>query len=152
VVLDSAMPFGQRPFSPWQASAAALFFVSGACGCQPECGEKQEIRYEEGLTDPTHTVYQTTPILGPWLHFPAQRTYKLVHDLRTFPIDVNLSLAFDERNENLAPAAGNQAVWHVDPTTGEIYVKNDSCAEFYVYVVAYAAPDPGPGADDAGSD
>jgi len=143
------MPSGQRPYLPWPALAAILLFASGACGCQPDCGEKQEIRYEQGITDPTHTVYQSSPITGPWLHFPALRAYQLVHTLRTFPVEVNVSLAFAESGENLAPGAGRESVWHVDPKSGDIFVTNDSCAEFYVYVVARAAPDPGP---DAGSD
>jgi hypothetical protein len=146
------MPSGQRPFPPWPSLAAALLCASAACGCQPDCGEKQIITYEKGTTDPTHTLYQTSPVTGPWLHFPPLRNYILVHSLRTFPVEVHVSLAFAESGENLATGAGRESVWNIVPDSGAISVTNDSCAEFYVYVVARAAPDPGPDAGDPGPD
>jgi hypothetical protein len=150
VVLDSAMASG--PARPWLPLAAAVLLASGVVGCQPDCGEKQTIRYEQGVTDPTRTVYQSTSIVGPWLHFPGRRTYELVHNLRTDPVEVSISLAFEERGENLAPSAGNQSVYKVDSAKHLINVTNDTCGEFFVYVVARAAPDPGMVGADAGTD
>ena len=149
------MPHGRGPSHCWLALAAATTLAGAACGCQPECGEEQNITYAEGQTDPTRTIYQTTPVTGPLLHFPPQRTYFLVHDLRTDPWDVRINLAFVESGLklNLAPSAGNMSVWHVDPKDRKVLVvTNDSCAEFYLHVVAYAPPDPGLDVGDAGSD
>lgn len=151
MVLDSRMPSGQRPYPPLPTLAAALLFASTACACQPDCGDQQTIRYEFGITNDAKTEYATTPVTGPLLHFPPQRIYLLVHGLRADPTDVHINLSFVESGDTLtlAPSSGNQSIWHTREK-GVIWVKNDSCAEFYVHVYAstHLPPDPA----DAGND
>jgi hypothetical protein len=139
---------GQRPH-PWLPLAAAVLLMSGVFGCQPDCGEKQEITYDQGITNEAKTEYQTTPFNGPLLHFPPQRIYRLKHGLRAEPTHVDVNLSFAESGGNLAPSSGNQSLWHVHDE-GIIWVKNDSCAEFYVHV--FASTDLPADPADAGSD
>jgi hypothetical protein len=125
--------------------------VSGAGGCQPDCGEKQEITYAQGMTNEAKTEYQSTPLNGPLLHFPPQRIYRLRHGLRAEPthVDINLSFLESGDKQTLAPSSGNQSLWHVHEK-GIIWLKNDSCAEFYVHV--FASTDLPAEPTDAGSD
>jgi hypothetical protein len=151
VVLDAAMASGQRLSHPWLPLAAAALVASVAAGCQPDCGDKQTIRYEHGMTSEDRTAYWTTPPTGPLLHFPPQRIYLLVHGLRADPTHVDINLSFLESGEKqtLSPSSGNQSLWHTREK-GIIWLKNDSCAEFYVH--AFASTDLPPDPSDAGSD
>jgi hypothetical protein len=125
--------------------ASALLSVGG---CNAECGDSQTIRYDCedcGMTDEAGTFYQSSPITGPLLHFPPQRTYELVHRLNGIPGDIDISLSFRERGSadhplNLSPSAGNQSIYSVNPEAGTITVTNDVCAEFYLYVTARVTP------------
>ena len=103
------------------------------------------------MNNDAHTQYWTTPVTGPLLHFPPQRIYELVHGLRAAPTHVDINLSFVESGDkmNLAPSSGNQSLWHVDKR-GFIWLKNDSCAEFYVHL--FASTDLPADPTDAGSD
>ena len=86
------------------------------------------------------------------LHFPQGRIYRIEHGLGTSPVTVDIFLSFCEQPlsegcgtdstqpSNVAPTAGNQALIEVwDEEVLEI--RNDTCAEFYLRVVALADPD-----------
>ncbi len=141
--------------TPWAVCFVAALCAAGAAalsaaGCNPECGQAQTITYDGGLTDAAGTVYQSSPITGPLLHFPAQRTYKLIHHLRSAPTEVDIGLSFQESAQpdapvRLTPSAGNQTLYNVDVDKGTIDVTNDVCGEFFIYVTARTgeAPDGG---------
>ena len=142
------MPSRQRFINPWLALAGTALFASGTSGCAPDCGDEQTIRYEQGTTNAAHTQYWTTPVTGPLLHFPPNRTYQLVHGLKAEPTNVVINLSFQAIDGNLAPGAGNQSLWR--PEAGAILLENDTCAEFYVHVFASTdlAADPADAATD----
>jgi hypothetical protein len=132
-------------------SAAALAFALGTVACDATCGRdvEEEIVFEGGSLDSSGTVYETSPWEGPYLHFPTGRRYALVHDLGRRPLLVQTYVAFEERpmpanseprasdHTNIAESAGNQVVIEIvnDQMIG---VRNDTCAELYLRVVAIA--------------
>jgi hypothetical protein len=107
-----------------------------ACGTTCDRGDvNEQIRFEGGNVNPSGTVYETSGWDGPLLHFPTGRRYELVHHLRSLPEFVNTYVAFEERPENLSESAGNQVVIErVDDVA--VVVRNDTCAEFFLRVVA----------------
>jgi hypothetical protein len=87
-------------------------------------------------------TYHSAPLLGPYAYFPAFRTTTFVHGLHAIPWAMQFWLAFSP-NGTLAPSAGNmtELVAPTDggppPVTAEtITVYNDTCSEFYLWVVA----------------
>jgi hypothetical protein len=134
----------------------ALLAVS-IWGCATTCDKEdleKEIRYSGGTVDASGTTYETNPWTGPYLHFPAGRRYVIEHRLGAVPPAPDLFVAFEEHplkrkdGNNVAPPAGNQVVieW-VDEEI--IQVRNDTCSEFYLRVVATigAAPTADAGVD-----
>ena len=122
----------------------ALLAVSLASGCGNECKTDDpdvDVRYDGGTL--AGGVYQTSGWEGPFLHFPPGRRFVLLHGLGSTPADVQIYLSFSSQGldpdagRNLAPSAGNQAVIEA-VTANEIQVRNDSCSEFYLRVVATA--------------
>jgi len=110
-----------------------------ACGttCDRE-GDHEDIPFEGGSVNASGTVYETSDWTGPLLHFPAGRRYLLdVHGLRSRPELVNTYVAFEERPDNLSESAGNQVVIEAVDTE-VVVVRNDTCAEFFLRVVAMA--------------
>jgi hypothetical protein len=104
-------------------------------GCSSDCERSDEVvRWEGGITDASGSEYQSSPRSGPLLHFPAGRRYSLAHGLSSEPGHVEIWLAFSETG-SLAPSAGNQSI--VDVVDREqIVVKNDTCAEFWLWLLA----------------
>lgn len=120
----------------------ALFCSLLASGCAHDCktdDADDPVRYDGGTN--AADVYETSGWDGPFLHFPPGRRYVLLHGLGQTPADVAVYLSFSSRGldpdagTNMAPSAGNQAVIE-SVTASEIRVRNDSCAEFYLRVVA----------------
>lgn len=81
------------------------------------------------------------------LHFPSGRTYDLEHHLGVCPSAILPYISFvprpitgeaPSRVDNIALAAGNEALieWCDDEI---IRLRNDTCAEFFLRVVAIAA-------------
>ncbi len=115
------------------------------------------IDYTEGITDPTRTSYESTPLNGEWLHFPPGRTYDLRHNLRddpNGPLLVQSYVSFKSRlsegagsttenPNNFSESAGNQVVYESTEKPQTIRVRNDTCADFYVRIVAMVAPGTG---------
>jgi hypothetical protein len=120
----------------------ALALWTTACGtsCDRE-GDDEDILFKGGSVNASGTFYESSDWDGPLLHFPTGRRYKLVHFLRSLPQLVQTYVAFEERPDNLSESAGNQAVIEsVDDTV--IQVRNDTCAEFFLRVVATASGEP----------
>jgi hypothetical protein len=120
-----------------------------ALGCNPPCetSDSEAVTYDGGTQ--ANGVYESSPIDGQYLHFPGGRRYELRHGLGTTPQLISIFVAFEEfplKENNISPAAGNQAV--IEVVDSEIVqVRNDTCDDLYVRVVAS-----GGGASDAGSD
>lgn len=118
------------------------------CGSCDTSGQ-DPITYRDGLTNESRTYYETSPIDGEYLHFPAGRVYELEHNLRALPFAIDAYLAFSPNpnssngGDGFAPSAGNQTILNADERF--IFVRNDTCAEFYLRVVAFADPDAAPG-------
>jgi hypothetical protein len=126
-------------------------------GCSPPCetSDTDPVRFEGGTT--SAGVYQTSAWEGPYLHFPGGRRYQLVHGLGTTPplVASYVSIAKQPfKDNNASENAGNQGV--IELVNDEIIqIRNDTCAEFYLRVVAYApgaAPPDAGGISDSGSD
>jgi len=120
-----------------------------ACGGCNTSGQ-EPLAYTAGLVSPDHTMYESTRPGGDMLHFPPGRMYLLAHGLGTDHIEISPYVSFVKKltpgasgNDPFAPnhlsvAAGNEAVvegWDEK----YIRIRNDTCAEFYLYVVASTA-------------
>ncbi len=93
--------------------------------------------------------YETSGFPGPFLAFPPGRTYRIFHDLGACPKDVIAYFAFAESpvsgtssgpdRGGATVAAGNQ--YTIERTTPTfVDVRNDTCSDVYVRVVA-SSPD-----------
>ena len=98
--------------------------------------------FRGGTTSADRTYYETSRYDGPFLHFPAGRRYDLPHGLSEPPAEFHVYLSFTaeplpdgQPGAGVAESAGNQAV--VERIDDEILqVRNDTCAEFFMRLVA----------------
>ncbi len=112
--------------------------AAAPAGCGAPCDRSNDgnppIVFREGRS--TGAEFETAPPGGPHLFFPGGRRYALVHGLTPPPTlgTVSIALAFAE-DGSTSPASGNEVV--VQEVTDEhVVVKNDTCADFYLYVHA----------------
>ena len=113
-----------------------------ACDCGRESGDP--VYYAGGTT--VGSRYESSELYGTWLHYPAGRRYRLAHSLPQPPDEILIYLGFKEHplrpdaGGNISPSAGNVALIEaVEDDT--IQIRNDTCSEYYVRVVAVAHPD-----------
>lgn len=101
----------------------------------------EPILYTAGRT--RGDVYETGAPTDEMLHFPSGRVYDLKHDLGSVPAVVIPYISFvprpiagdaPSRVDNVALAAGNEVV--IEYWDDLIRVRNDTCAEFFLRVVA----------------
>jgi hypothetical protein len=101
-------------------------------------------RYAGGRTNADRSYYETSSAEGPFLFFPAGRTYRLEHGLSETPSDYDVNLSWGEYplrdGFGIAESAGNQAIFEAPIDERFIQVRNDTCAEFYLRVTARVAP------------
>ena len=122
-----------------------LAAIPGCSGCN--VSGQQPLEYTEGIVSADGTMYESTQPGAEMLHFPPGRVYHLAHGLGTDHLEISPYVSFVKQlvpegdgSDPFAPnhisaAAGNQAViegWNPD----FIRIRNDTCAEFYLYVVA----------------
>jgi hypothetical protein len=147
------------------AAIAALSVALAGVGCSPACDPDDETnppeRYEGGTT--VNGYYFSSSAHEHLLHLPGGKRYDVFHGLGFEPIQVQLYWSFAETGvgtdaqgsdkSSLALAAGNSALIQLK-NEAYIRVKNDSCAEFWLLVVASGDPraTDGGGTADAGSD
>jgi hypothetical protein len=133
--VSSGLPWcGQRRSARVGLASAMVFvaFATTGCGCVREHGDP--IPYADGAT--VGNEYASSPIAGPWLPFPGGRRYRLLHDLGRAPTEVTAYLSFDaEGRGNFSTATGNSALF-TQVTDSYVAVYNDSCADFFLRVVA----------------
>ena len=130
--------------------------VMGLTGC--DCGREggEPVEYAGGST--VGTRYESSELYGTWLHYPAGRRYRLSHSLPNPPDEILIYLAFTDRPlrpdapGNISPSAGNAALIEAVEDDA-IQIRNDTCSEYFVRVVAVAqgdSDDPGGGAGGSG--
>jgi len=117
----------------------ALFTVAVAAaanGCQAACDPSPDKNTPEVFSSGVvrGEGYETAGWSGPHLPFPGGKRYKLEHHLGFAPRTVSVFLAFGDSNTELAPCAGNTCVFCVDEQY--VWLRNDTCSEFWVRVVA----------------
>lgn len=120
------------------AGICCLLLASLTSGClDNKCDQIDEepVRYTDGHTNPGRTFYQTSAPGEPLVRFPAARTLRLEHGLRDAPVDVSVFLSFDSTGDQ-SLAAGDQALLSFTPEY--IGVRNNTCADFFVRVTAWA--------------
>lgn len=106
-------------------------------------------------------MYQTGAWNEPFLHFPAGRRLALVHNLNGTPRVIRTYLAFSEcpypvdatKPGVVAESAGNQVILE-GIQSDTIRVRNDTCADLYLRLVATHPdgenePEAGAGGDGA---
>jgi hypothetical protein len=133
-------------------TALVVLFGLQAPACQ-QCDtlDEKEILFTEGITNSAGTYYETAPLDGEWLHFPAGRRFDLRHNLRG-PALVKSYVSFkprlvdDEKDStedpnNYSEGAGNQVVFEPVDDPQIIRVRNDTCSESYLRIVAITAGD-----------
>jgi hypothetical protein len=146
--------------------------LTSAC-LEPQCDRHNgaPVEYRGGNTLGDGQYYETGSLEDPFLYFPAGRSYELVHGLRQAPSEMHAYLAFAEcplsksvrtpgRKPRCEPvdaesggggfseSAGNETLFEVRDDR-VILVRNDTCAEFYLRVVATTSPTAA--ASDAGT-
>jgi hypothetical protein len=143
-----------------RAALCSLVMLSSPGCLGPTCDRDrgEPLRYEGGHTSTSGDFYETNALDEPFLHFPSGRSYELVHGLGAAPSEFHAYLAFAEcplsrsvRNAGGSPrcepvdedsggggfaeGAGNEAIFEVRGAD-TLIVKNDTCAEFYLRVIA----------------
>jgi hypothetical protein len=136
------------------ALLALVLAFSTACGSDCETADpEREVRFTGGSRDTARGYYETSGWAGPFLHFPPGRRLVIEHGLGRPPL-VQTYLSFSERGladgNNASESAGNQLV--IEAVDDQIVkVRNDSCAEFYLLLIATVAGSDA-GASDASAD
>jgi hypothetical protein len=131
---------------------AAMFVEAQACN--PACtGPEREYTGGKRFTSGVDLVYETSPEDGPFLPFEGATDLHLRHELGFKPYKFNIYLSFNERptdqgNGGFAPSAGNQTVI-LSVDEHEMRIRNDTCADYFIRVVAIASPQE---ASDGGAD
>ena len=138
-------------------------------GCDKESSRKDATRYPlrseqaGGTNDPDEapggrvnlerTIYETNGWNEPFVEFPAGRKLEIEHGLGTEP-EVFTWLAFDrfpfEEKRSAAESAGNM-VLILKNKDGVIVVRNDTCQDFYLRLVAISPGEFGDGSGQGGA-
>jgi len=135
------------------ASVLALLLpclIACSSSCPRETDENAR-RYTGGTTSPDATFYETNAWDRKFVDFPAGRRLALVHGLRETPIELKSYLAFkakalpEDGKGFVAESAGNQVL--IEGVDEEVVrVRNDTCQDFFLRLVANTLP----AADGAG--
>lgn len=132
---------------PIRFSALVASCVLASAGCSqfgPACdtsdeGNKPDI-YQGGTV--SNETYMSSPWTGKLLRFEGGKRYVLEHKMGCTPRSVQMYESFQEMglgSGTLAPCAGNMCELQRVDQIG-IHVKNDTCSDFYLLVVA-SSPD-----------
>jgi hypothetical protein len=135
--------------NPWWLLAGAVLLTGCPCG-----HEDSTIAYRGGTAN--GDTYESSSWDGPWLDFPGGRRYVLAHHLGRVPSSVTTYLSFkeypgpfgdaDAQPGNVSQGAGNASLIELVDAQN-IMVRNDTCSDYHLRVVAQA-----PVVGDAGTD
>jgi hypothetical protein len=150
-------------------SALLLLAISTGCSDLRNCADDdpnvipvplavKEMR--GGVSDPVALTYESAPD-NDLDAFKAKKKYRFFHELGVTPLIVKVYLSFDQtgtgtgKTENgvgsIAESAGNQAL--IDCKDAHVIeVRNDTCQDFYIQVVAAEAALTQNGAGGAGEE
>ena len=132
----------------------------GSPACGPACDTTDNGNPEQTFTGGAVTggedpYYVSSDWMSGLLPFPGGKRYRLVHHLGFMPVNVSIYVSFAERDTPVTPCAGNTCVIQ-EVSDDSIVIKNDTCSEFWVRVVASggspASGDAGASPDSAASD
>ncbi|HEX3776729.1 MAG TPA: hypothetical protein VHV51_19790 [Polyangiaceae bacterium] len=122
----------------------ALALANNGCTNTSTCSRPADtlnVKLGDGSAVEGNT-YRSAPYGGPYAYFPSSRTVIFEHGLAAIPYGMQFWLAFSDRG-TLAPSAGNMTeLPGVDdggmPAVNDqtISVYNNTCSEFYLWVVA----------------
>jgi hypothetical protein len=120
--------------------SCVLLASAGCSQFGPSCDTSDDgnpaDHYNEGAV--TNGTYMSTPYTGPLLMFEGGKRYYLHHKLGCTPQMIQMFESFTENGLSagtMAPCAGNMCELQRVDQTG-ILVKNDTCSDFYLLVVA----------------
>ncbi len=134
------------------ASALVSCFPQGACSSNPGfvdyCGPG-DTTCQGKILDATH--WQSGPIEGTWLDFSrekliqmhfrdAQTGATLSGNLADVAISINVSSSLAAPPNQAVPCAGNNCEYLPATDGSGVLVKNDTCTDYFVYVVATVYP------------
>jgi hypothetical protein len=136
-----------------------------ASGClSPTCHRNDDVvpqAFHAGITDYTAHHYETSAVNASYLDFPSGKRYRLFHGLSDIPSEVVPYVSFSPNplsdRSGFTVSPGNQTVI-VAVTPTYIEVKNDTCTDFFLRVVASVGdaapvtPTPVPTTTDAAAD
>ncbi len=128
-------------------SAAVLAIACSGCGgaCDTSDDANPPTRYAGGTA--TGDIYESSPWKSGLLPFSGGKQYELEHHLGFTPAVVQIYIAFGSDGERVATCAGNSCLTRaVDDQV--VWIKNDTCADFWVRVVAFGR-EPGSSTDAA---
>jgi hypothetical protein len=142
----------------------ALLLPGFVFGCGATCDrnlDEPPVRHTGGTTDLAAGFYESAPWEGPYLSFPAGRTYEFIHGLGGRPREVTTYLSFqrcplsepcepgDDEQSNVTIGVGNQAL--IDGVDDErILVRNDTCSTIWLRVTAESPERSQPVENDGG--
>jgi hypothetical protein len=142
--------------------AVVLTSAVGAFACTPACDTSDEENapaIHEGGTA-VNGYYYSSSAHGPLLDFAGGKRYDIYHHLGFEPIQVQLYWSFAVTGvasevqtrdaSTLTPAAGNSALIQLK-NERFIRVKNDSCADYWLLVVASGDPRVADGGEEGGA-
>ena len=126
-------------------ACACLLAAVGGCGqfgpaCDTSDNSNPATPYEDGTA--RDGTYMTSPWTGRLLLFEGGKRFDLHHKLGCTPRHIDMYESFNEQGlaaGTVAPCAGNMCELQRVDQTG-ILVKNDTCSDFYLLVVA-SSPD-----------
>jgi hypothetical protein len=133
--------------SPKSLCAACAAIASGAClialgspACGPACNtadsENPPERYEGGtVTGGQDRYYASSDWASGLLPFPGGKRYEIAHHLGFVPAEIAVYVSLGANAMPSTPCSGNTCVIQ-SVTADTITVKNDTCSEFWVRVVA----------------
>lgn len=145
----------------WRPSVWALLGVmalsDGLLGCDLGCDKEDKDEatpYTDGRVNADRTIYETNDWNEAFVKFPAGRRLSIEHGLGIEP-EIFTWLAFDELpfevKRSAAESAGNMVII-LKNEDGMIVVRNDTCQDFWLRLVAISPGDFGDGAGQGGSD
>jgi hypothetical protein len=121
-----------------RALVVVLLAAPAVEACSTTCeSSSATVRYTDGVTNGTATYYETGGPDEPFLDFPAGRRFELVHGLSRVPDLTLVYVSFESNPTSFSIAAGNEALIRLEPDV--VFIKNDTCTDFYVRVEAWLA-------------
>ena len=144
-----------------------FFATETACFPQGQCDGSWDAYCTLGSTNcrgqllDNGTTWVSGPLEATWLTFPKERVWHVDprdangNKLRGRITSVDYAISATETHDLIGNAGGNNAQWKYYPGDQTLDVQNDTCQDYYVYMVVHSTLDADAGivpAVDAGTD